>query len=129
MRNLLPIACVGVILTTAWVEAAIAAPTAALAGPEQARIGASCGQLNIFGKGLFNGSTCEPVLALYAQGLEKSPCPVGCVMVSSEERGYKVLRPEESPKKGASCDWALYHCQRPSQISSPSQSSSSARSK
>ena len=112
MRNLLSIACVGVILTAAWVETATAAPKPPVGGsPERAQNSVAC-PINFFGKGFFNGSTCEPMIDLYIQELEKSPCPPRCVMKESEERGFKVLAPGESPKKGASCDWAMYDCKR-----------------
>lgn len=68
-----------------------------------------CG-LGVFGKGMYNGTYCQPFIDLYEKNLAKNPCAEGCVLVPSKERGRKNLPKGQIIKVGDECDWALYDC-------------------
>lgn len=114
MRRALLLVFVASLLTVAG-ETAVAAPqsTGKLMGPPKGVTAPLICEVNIFGKGMFNGTTCEPVVELFTKGLEKNPCSEGCVLVASSERGHKVLPAGKRMKVGDECDWALYDCMAP----------------
>jgi hypothetical protein len=74
---------------------------------------------------LFNAVPPKGMSAADFQQAKKAitnPCPVGTV-ISPAEPGRMVYPPgSEPPKKGASCDHALYWCRTPPKSPAPSQS-------
>ena len=125
MRIALIIACMGLIIATAGVDGAAAAPQSASsqgmnttkprpapAAPPSSRPIAVICEKTVWGQGFFNGKTCEPQIALYKNNVKKI-CGPNCTKVfASDKRAYVIQQPGKPAKPvGADCDWAMYDCE------------------